>query len=50
MYRLDWLDPIPDADGPADYRVLVDDDRALVEKFRLTVLYRDALSGAVLAK
>jgi hypothetical protein len=52
MYRLDWLEPVArgDAAAPADYRVLEADDRPLVEKLRLAVLYQDPVSGATLAK
>jgi len=35
---------------PADYRVLLPRDHALIDKLRLRVLYRDELSGAVLAQ
>lgn len=52
MYRLEWLEPVVrgNAAAPADYRVFEAADHALVQKFGLTVLYRDPVSGAVLAK
>lgn len=49
---LRWLEPVVRGpiDAPGDYRVLIPEDAAVVERLRLRVLYRDRVSGAVLAE
>ena len=51
MYRLGWLEPLT-RDGPEgtyDYYVLLKEQAPLVRKLRLSVLYRDPVSGEILA-
>jgi hypothetical protein len=50
--HLGWMSEVQRSDlqgAPFDYYVLVGDDRSLIEKLRLRVLYTDGLSGAVVA-
>ena len=51
-YRLDWLEPVTrdGAGAPGDYHVLAEADADVVRKLGLTVLYRDPLSGTLLAR
>ena len=51
--HLDWLAPVTREDprsGDFDYYYLVQEDQALVAQRGLTVLYRDPVSLAILAR
>ncbi len=51
LYKLDWMEPL-DRKGPdrdAGYYILLEEDRALIRKRGLFVLYSDKLSGTALA-
>jgi hypothetical protein len=51
MYHLKWMDPVSriSPDTGYDYYVLMTSDSALIDKRHLKVLYRDEVSGTVLA-
>ncbi len=51
LYKLDWLEPLDrkGPDGRFDYYVLLEDDTPIVKKLGLSVVYTDAVSGAIVA-
>lgn len=51
LYKLDWMEPVARAEPKAssDYFVLLQRDAALLDKLRLTVIYKDVRFGVFLA-
>jgi hypothetical protein len=52
MYRLEWLEPVERGapDAPGEYHAFIAGDAAAADRLGLRVIYRDPLSGAVLAE
>ncbi|HWQ55267.1 MAG TPA: glycosyltransferase family 39 protein [Bryobacteraceae bacterium] len=52
MYRLEWMEPAVRGapDDPGDYHVFTGPDAGMADRLGLRVLYRDSLTGAVLAR
>lgn len=52
MYRLEWMEPVVRGapEDPGDYHVFTGPDAGVADRLGLRVLYRDPLTGAVLAR